>query len=307
MTSRRPTASQLPAIAALAGALAAGLLVSSPAHALPAGDVPDSSTPASKALVHVDGGRAHATKTGRHEYRLVLSRKASITWLGETASGRVGIGTFSIRGLVAGWTRLGHVTKPWATITWRERGADRPTFTLARVSAPRVNRDGRLVFVAHSDKRLPQTLREATVSIRRAAYQPRSYPLEFSRLTVTSDVGMHLTATSDTSATLNFDQYDDTGWGACTAPAAIAMSSPAPVQYTQGTCGDVTYEPTDSDGNPQVVWPTFTMKTTGVSEVTTILSVSLTDDTPAGQFDYYWFLGSWQKGGVIVSDAVASG
>ena len=27
----------------------------------------------------------------------------------------------------------------------------------------------------------------------------------------------------------------------------------------------------------------------------------------AGQFDYYWFLGSWQRGGVIVSDAVASG
>jgi len=307
MTSRRPTASRLTAIAALAGALAAGLLIASPAHALPAGDAHDSSTPAGKALVHVDGGRAHATKTGRHEYRLVLSRKASITWLGETASGRVGIGTFSARGLVAGWTRLGHVTKPWATITWRERGSDRPTFTLARVSAPRVNRDGRLVFVAHSDRRLPQTLREGTVSIRRAAYQPRSYPLEFSRLTVTSDVGMHLTATSDTSATLNFDQYDDTGWGACTAPAAIAMSSPAPVQYAQGTCGDVTYEPTDSDGNPQVVWPTFTMKTTGVSEVTTILSVSLTDDTTAGQFDYYWFLGSWQRGGVIVSDAVASG
>ncbi len=307
MAPRPPTPTRIAAIAALAAAVAAGLLASSPAHALPAGNAPTSGTPAGKALVHVAGGHASATKTSRHEYRIVLSRKASISWLGETASGRVGIGTFSARGLVAGWARLGHVTKPWATITWRERGAERPTFTLARVSAPRVNRDGRLVFVAHSAKRLPDTLRKATVNIRRAAYQPRSYPLEFSRLTVTSDVGMHLTATSDTSATLNFDQYDDTGWGACTAPAAIAMSSPAPVQYTQGTCGDVVYEPTDSDGNPQLVWPTFTMKTTGVSEVTTILSVSLTDDTTAGQFDYYWFLGSWQKGGVIVSDAVASG
>lgn len=306
MRQRDVTASLLiPALAT--AALLAGLLTPAGAQAAPGGDRPDAGTPAGKALVHVEAGHGSALKKGPREYRLVLSRRATITWLGETATGHPGIGTFTQQGLVAGWHRLGHLTKPWATITWRDRGAPRPTFTLARVSAPRLDRHGRLVFRATSDKRLPSDLRQATVSIRRASVTPRSYPLEFSRLTVTSDVGMHLTATSDTSATLDFDLYDDGAWGSCSTPSAIEMSSPVPVQYVQGTCGDVVFEPTDSDGNPQVVWPTFMMKPTGVSEVTTILSVSLTDDTPAGQFDYYWFLGSWQKGGVIGSDAVASG
>lgn len=168
-----------------AALIAVSAMAPGAAHAAPDG-------PVGAALIRVDGGgTARAVSTGESTYRVVLPRGADISWLGETRSRTVAIGTFTPGRLVERWRTLGH-RRPagvLATLTWR--GADgRDVAALVTVSDPQRKSNGKLAFTIESRSVLPRELRRYSVNVRRATPQVRAYPVQGQPFNITSTVYM---------------------------------------------------------------------------------------------------------------------
>lgn len=278
-----------------AGLLVLGMLVAPVSHAAEPG-----LKPVGKALVRIDGGTAHAKQRSDRQWRVIVPREAAIRWLGEDRTGRNVIGDFTARGLVTGWARLGHVTKAWTTITWNRPGQARPGVALTRLSPPKINSEGDLVFIATTRRPLAMHMPGFTINIGRAQKQARSYDLTFSQLDVTDSAGMQLVANSDTTATVNWNESSGGTWSEC---ETMSLTNDIYAAFGTFTCGDVTFLASSGDYS-SLLSPVFMKKSTGVSQVTTEFVVQTSDDSDV--LDYYWFLGSWLTKGVMQENAYAS-
>lgn len=298
------------ASALLATPLIGATVATSVAGAAP---VPAASTPradaapAGKALIRIDGGNATVKKIGKKTYRVTLPLEAGVGWIGEGGDGGLASGRFSARGLVKGWSKLGH--RPGVgsltTITWSVPGQDLPENELVYVSDPRVNSAGKLVFrVRSTGKSLPATLPDFSFNVARAEKSPRGYPIYFSVLTVSATSGLQASAGSDYSASTAFVSKDSSGnWQNCATTGVNGQPSTNPVPANSNvppvtpfgpyTCGDVTYvTPYSSSTQTQLVWsPRVGSK--GVSEIDAYFSIS----TSTGTTPFAWVLGRWKSGG----------
>lgn len=208
-----------------------------------------SGSPSGQALVRIDGGTAYTRKTGKHSYKLLLPEGAKVSWMGEVNGKGLRVGSFSHKGLVKGWQRLGHRSGVGAmsTLAWGEESS------LALVSDPRINADGALVFKASTRQPLPKTLPSFSLNINRAVKTPR-YPVYFDPFNFSSTARAQASAGGDWSASVAFQQLSSDGktWVNCvssTNPGELPIK-PNPYNFPNGkkffswgptTCGGVTF------------------------------------------------------------------
>ena len=181
-------------------ALVAALALAAPAQAAEL-------KPSGSALIRIDGDRAIAKKASDGRYFIVMPAGAEAGWIGPAAgvegisSGRIGART-----LVSSWAGLGHRGKTGVltTLTWMTASGKKST--LARVSDPRMNADGRLVFTARSPRPLPRVMEDFSVNISgapegRVASRTTPYPYPGNAIGIPgSTVSILATATSINSA-----------------------------------------------------------------------------------------------------------
>lgn len=285
-------------IAAVAsGALAVGVLAPVGASA-----VPGPPKPSGQALVRIDGGTAQAVERGPLLYRIVLPPEATITWLGDS-NRKLTIGTLGRKGLIAGWTKLGHSARgahSLSTITWQEPGAEGPTFAGALVGMPKINADGLMTFLARTIEPLPEALTDFTLNISRPVIEPKgptvrgSYPLAFPIYPTSNTVGVQPIATGDTTATFSFVTLSNGAvTGTCDKPTAKSLSSSADYVTFGGTCGDTTW----SGGVLQ-----FTPMQGGGTSAQIWLSVTMIVKSSTGTSTFSWNqnMAQWKSGPTVV-------
>lgn len=183
-------------------ALALGLLVGpGAATAAPVAPTaePRAEKPSGEALVRIDKGNATATEISKGSYRIVVPRGANIGWLGEVTGKGARIGTFTPKALVAGWSRLGNTdpNRATATLTWNNKGAERPTFRPVTLKAPRVGSNGQLTFVATVQGKLPKNLKDFSLNVYRTNPSSRAYPVYGPEIVIAGLVVMQAVLTAE--------------------------------------------------------------------------------------------------------------
>ena len=223
-----------------------GLAVSSPAQAAEI-------VPSGSALIRLDGERAVAKQASDGRYFIVMPAGAEAGWIGPAAGVEgVSSGRFGARTLVASWADLGHRGKTGVltTLTWTTSNGKESA--LARVSDPRMNADGRLVFTARSPKALPRVMQDFSVNISgapevRTTTRSTTYPFVGNAIGIPgSTVSINATATSINSANYVVSGTDcpagsTAQWTRTLAPNTYAAT------FSGNICG-VTF--TTSDGTP---------------------------------------------------------
>lgn len=222
--------------------------------AAPAAFQKSSASPTS-AFLRVDGGTAYAKKIEKDRYRITLPKGTDITWLGEAGGKSDQWGTFTPTKLTKAWTRIGHRAGVGvqSTITWRAAGTDYTSFVDARVSDPRINRDGMLVFTARTVRgALPKMLPDFSFNISSTQERPRKYPYVWGIWLITNVLGFKPSATGDASATLDWSYLNSpNNWKSCSGfysvPVLNLSPTSLPVGATQGnvayngfSCNDIT-------------------------------------------------------------------
>ena len=284
-------------LAALAsGTLALGLLAPVGVSA-----APEALKPTGKAMIRIEGGTARAIERGDLLYRIVVPQGATIKWLGDSDRGWA-IGTLGRKGLIAGWTRLGHSARgahAMTTITWQEPGEDRPHFVGAYVGLPKMNSEGAMTFLARTIDPLPETLPSFTLNIARATPDVPvptvrgSYPVVFPVNTADDTVGARATATSDTTATIDFVTLTKGAvTGICDKPTSKSLSPSADYVNFGGTCQEVTWSggllqftPIQSPTTTAQIWMSATILVKGVTTTT---------------FGWNFNMAQWKSGGTVV-------
>ena len=197
---RIPRALVATTVLSSSAALVAALALAAPAQAAEL-------EPSGSALIRIDGDRAIAKKASDGRYFIVMPAGAEAGWIGP-AAGVEGIssGRFGARTLVSSWAGLGHRGKTGVltTLTWMTASGKKST--LARVSDPRMNADGRLVFTARSPRPLPRVMEDFSVNISgapegRVTSRTTPYPYPGNAIGIPgSTVSILATATSINSA-----------------------------------------------------------------------------------------------------------
>ena len=216
---------------------------------------PVASAPSGKALVRIDGGTARVKKLGKHHYRLIVPKKAKVTWAGEVSGKGLRIGTFTQGGLIKGWQHLGHRagTRVTATITWQS-GDGKTLTSVGGLGAPKRDGKGRLVFTVRMRDALPATLSGFSINVQRAQGRTPRYDVEFSPTPLTASMAMTAAAGGDQSASAYFVTLNSDGSvagncdftqgqpsGAITPANPKSFSGGGVINYTFGpaVCADV--------------------------------------------------------------------
>lgn len=273
-----------------ASALALGLLAPASVSA-----APEAAKPTGEANVRIDGGAARAIERGDGLYRIVLPRESSIRWLGE-ANRKPTIGTLGRKGLVAGWSRLGHRksgTHALATVTYGAAFDQRPTYVGAYVGNPRVNSDGLLTFLARTAEPLPARLANFSLNIARPVQKPAGpstrsgYPLVFPLNAASATVGTQATATGDSTATVAFVNISGGAITAtCDKPTSKNLSSTSDYITFAGTCGDTTWS-----------YGTLSLGLGVYAQIQMYANMVVKGATPS-TFTWNFNMGQWGSGGV---------
>jgi len=223
--------------------------------AAPTVPTPAVAVPSGKALVRLDGGTARATKVGKRHYRLVVPKKAMVTWAGEVQGKGLRVGTFTQAGLIQGWQRLGHRagTRVTATITWQSPEGTTLT-SVGGLGAPKRDGKGHLVFSVRMRDALPATLSGFSINVQRAQGRTPRYDVEFSPTPLTASMAMTAAAGGDQSASAYFVTLNSDGSvagncdfsqgqpsGAITPANPKSFSGGGVINYTFGpaACADV--------------------------------------------------------------------
>lgn len=220
--------------------LMSGLVVPSvsQAHA-PTRDVSASASELpTRAFLRVDGGTAYAKKMGEHRYVVRAPQATQVRWMGEANGRKDQMGSFSPRRLTKVWTRLGHRADVGAQslITWQAPGGDVMSFADARVSDPRINGRGELVFTARLPRgSLPKVLPDFSINVNPEDASPRGYNLTWpvSQI-VTDSFGFYVTATGDKAASVEFRYFSSSArsWLACPMPSSFDVFSPSALKVS---------------------------------------------------------------------------
>jgi hypothetical protein len=199
MTSRRIVPITATAVALLAATL--GMSLGTSVRVANAADAPVE-RPVGNVVIRVDGGTAQAIDAGTNRFRVILPKRASIQWLGATATRDVAIGDFTTGRLVQAWQNIGHrrTTGVVSTLTWRANG-EKTQWASAKVSNPKLNARGQLVLTVRSTTALPAKMPRYSINITRAAQTTRSFPVDGPAVQLSGSVYAQSTAQSATSST----------------------------------------------------------------------------------------------------------
>lgn len=171
--------------------------------------------PSGPALLHVggDGQTAFAKKKDRRHFTVKAPADAVIDWVGLVEGKGDRSGTYTPSQLVKAWKALGHRAGVGvqSTITWFPKDGGDMEFRSVRVSDPRINNNGELVFkarvndVAHSG--LPRTLPDFGINISRADKSVRvDYPIVWNGVAITTGLGFQVSVGGDQSGSVTY-QY----------------------------------------------------------------------------------------------------
>jgi hypothetical protein len=274
-----------------AAVLLGGLAAPAVSHAAPLPSAPAASSGPTNAFLRVDGGTAYATKTGKHRYTVRLPKGVGIRWLGEADGKTDQFGKMSPSRLERSWQRLGHGpgVGVQSSITWRVAGADYTSFADARVSDPRVNGNGLLVFTARTPRgSLPAVLPDFSFNIAPAELSTRSYVINWGVWPVASIIGFNLKATTDTAGTLTWVYNNSPGkWAPCYEVPVLNFGGASPNNAGFGgfTCNGVTiatastnyvaWSPmTSAIGSRSSALPCYTLKVTSTQGTTLLPACS---------------------------------
>ena len=253
--------------------------------------------PAARAYVRVDGGTAYAKKQAKREYRIVMPKGADVTWLGPVTSGATHAGSFTKKGLIAGWTRLGYASKPAeATLMWGRVGNRPPETRTATVSKPRINADGQLTFVAKVKGTLPAEMSDFSINLAPGSDGRQSrYPVQLGSWYIDNTTAyVNVKATGDSDATVH--------WSCSSTRPDIALSKSTSVLAVnlQGfACGDITVNGHTPDGDYSAVWLSYPSHQNGeMSSVGVDVGVTAANGS---QFEWAYTIGSWGKNGASPS------
>lgn len=267
-------------VALASGALALGI-AGPVAHAAPRA----AEQPAAKAYVRVDGGTAYAKKTGKHEYRIVMPKGAEVTWLGPVASGETHSGTFTKKGLIAGWKRLGYASTPaGATLMWGRVGDLPPEVREAKVSKPKINGDGQLTFLAKVKGSLPTAMSDFSINLAPGSSQQSRYPVTLGKWWFDSTAYTNVTLQSDQQATVHWSCRSDVDLKNDNYYAKLPTF----------TCGDITINGTTPSGTPSEVWGSWPQGRNGTGHVYADLGVI---PASGGAFEWSYTLATYNSGG----------
>jgi len=158
--------------------------------------------PVGNVVIRVNGFTARAVEAGTNRFRMILPKRSSIQWLGATATRDVAIGDISAGRLAQAWQSFGHrrTAGVVSTLTWRANG-QMTQWASARVSNPRLNSRGQLVFTVRSTTALPAKMPRYTVNISRAAQTTRSFPVTGPAVQLSGSVFAQSIGQSATSST----------------------------------------------------------------------------------------------------------
>ena len=230
--------------------------------------------PSGAAFVHVggEGQTAYTVKIKASTFKIKAPADAVIDWVGVVKGKGDRSGVYTPRQLAKAWTALGHRKGAGvqSTITWFAAGSETMSFRSAKVSDPRVNAKGELVFTAQlNDGRttpLPGVLPEFGINIARAEPQSRGYPINWGLTTITSDFGYTGSALGDASGKVGLQNLSGSVWADCagttltpSGASNITLKIPAQVVcgaytvYTDKTL--VTYSLPTGDNNDWVMLP----------------------------------------------------
>lgn len=241
---------------------------------LSAGAAGSTLKPAGAAFVHVggEGQTAYSVKVKSSTYKIKAPADAVIDWVGVVKGKGDRSGTYTPKQLAKAWTALGHRKGAGvqSTITWFAAGSETMSFRSAKVSDPRVNTKGELVFTAQlNDGRttpLPGVLPEFGINISRAESSSRAYPTYWSTQTITSDFGYQASAGGDASGSVSWQSNTGSGWTTCPG-STISASGKSNATFklaAQVTCNGytlytdktlVSYSLVDGDNNDWTMLP----------------------------------------------------
>lgn len=216
--------------------------------------------PSGSALLHVGGDdqTAYAKKVKGKTFKVMAPADAGVAWVGLVDGKGDRSGSYTPQQLVKAWTVLGHRqgSGVQSTITWFPKGSDIMSFRSAKVSDPRINAQGELVFTATINdvmaSDLPVALPRFGINISRAGQQSRGYPIDWNR-EITSDFSVHGSAGGDGSGSTIFASKATGAWVDCASSPRISASGKSPVLFylkTAFTCGAYSVATQDT----YVVW-----------------------------------------------------
>jgi hypothetical protein len=273
------------------GLVMTGVAAPTASQAAPIPAAPSASSVPTNAFLRVDGGTAYATQTGEHRYTVRLPKGTGVRWLGEARGKSNQFGTMSPSRLAGSWQRLGH--RPGvgvqSSITWRAKGTDYTSFADARVSDPRIDGKGDLVFTARTPRgSLPAVLPDFSFNIAPAERSARKYPIDWGAWPVAQVVGFDLKATADTAGTLTWVYNNSPGkWVPCYGVPVTEFGGPTPANVSFGgfTCNSITmvnaptnyvaWTPmTSASGSKSAALPCYTLKVTSSQGTSTLPACS---------------------------------
>lgn len=197
-------------------ALVAGLCLVAPVVVLAPGVAAAKSLkPSGAALVHVggDGQTAYAREKSSRTFIVKAPTDAVVDWVGVVKGKGDRSGSYTPTQLVKAWKALGHRSGVGvqSTITWFPKAGGDMNFRSAKVSDPRINRSGELVFTARLNDEvqggLPSMLPDFGINIARAERQDRDdYPAYFGTTWITAGFGYQVWAAGDFSGGVQY-QY----------------------------------------------------------------------------------------------------
>lgn len=217
---------------------------------LSAGAASSTLKPAGAAFVHVggEGQTAYSVKVKSSTYKIKAPADVAIDWVGAVTGKGERSGTYTPKQLAKAWTALGHRPRAGvqSTITWYAAGSETMSFRSAKVSHPRVNGKGELVFTATlngaSTSGLPSVLPEFGINISRAESSSRAYPIYWSVETITSGFGYQASTGGDASGSVTWQSNSGSGWATCpgTTISASGTSDATFKLAAQVTCNGYT-------------------------------------------------------------------
>ncbi|MGI9195933.1 MAG: hypothetical protein ACR2KE_00535 [Candidatus Nanopelagicales bacterium] len=259
--------------------------------------------PSGHALVRIENGSAMTVRKGAGLYRVVLPKRAAVSWMGEVGR-ELSIGKFSPKALVAAWGRLGHRdgTRSLTTLTYVKPGESSPTFVLGHIAKPRVSATGQLSFLAKVLSPLPQTMPNFTVNIARPAPAVQqfvrsaddSYPLSLPISMASNNVGIQATVTGNYTASIAWVTVKDGIATECPSLPVFGLDFYKEGRHSfSGMCGDVFWAPNGTYGPTAVYLYPPEMYDHGYI----YLVESFQRSTNGAIFNWYFGIGAWCAGG----------